>query len=419
MLRNKKLIPDRLLFKQLSANFANLGVIQISNALIQLLLIPIIVKKIGISEFGMVTVANAFASLCGLFVNYGTSISGIQDTAKYKNNSNELSMIFYSIFSTRLIIFIISLLSIPLLFWIAQIQKIYIVFAIPLVVAEMVNPLFFFNGLQKLFIYNITNLISKICSALLIIFLVGNIQPAWWVNFYLGITSMAAYLFLVIYAIKKWNLPKFRFLTKRIATLLKKNIYLVGNNVSVQLQQSFFLFVISALHLPLLLGAYAICDKIIWAFKMMIIAFSSAIFPHSVKLYENNKYDWSKFKLTCNKYLLIIFVPIAIGLWFFAPLIVQALVNHPNPITVHYIKTTCLVPLVVAVNSLNVIDLLLKNQYKSIFIISVTLLILSITLSYIFIKTISTIYFGFYLLLIEFCSIPIYLYFINRKELEN
>ena len=44
-------------------NFIHLSSIQVSNALLQLLLFPIIIRVVGLSEFGHVMVANSFAAL--------------------------------------------------------------------------------------------------------------------------------------------------------------------------------------------------------------------------------------------------------------------------------------------------------------------------------------------------------------------
>ncbi len=61
-------------WRNVATNFMHLGMIQVSNALVQLLLFPFIIRKTGLEAFGPVVVANSYAALMGLIVNYGTSI---------------------------------------------------------------------------------------------------------------------------------------------------------------------------------------------------------------------------------------------------------------------------------------------------------------------------------------------------------
>ena len=68
------------------SNFINLSSIQLSNALLMILLYPIITRSVGLEAFGLIMLANAFAGLLGIVVNFGTSQSGIKDVAVHKSD---------------------------------------------------------------------------------------------------------------------------------------------------------------------------------------------------------------------------------------------------------------------------------------------------------------------------------------------
>ena len=244
-------------------NFFNLGFIQISNIAVQLLLFPLILRIIGIESFGLVTVINAYSLLAGVLINYGTNQTGIKDIALVKDNNSLLSQLFFTIFYTRFLLFLFSVLIILGLYW-ANVPYIkYVLFALPIILAETINPFFFFTGIEKLTLYNTANLLAKISSAVMIVLFITPTTGAWWVNFYLGLANVIFFGIIFFYAIHQYKLKWQPIESKGIKNILRENKFLFSNNITVHLQQSFFLFVLQGFSTPLILGAYSLGDKII------------------------------------------------------------------------------------------------------------------------------------------------------------
>jgi len=396
-------------------NFFHLGTIQISNALLQILLFPVIIHVVGLSSFGHVMVANSYAGLAGIFLNYGTNQSGIKDIALVKDNPELLSEKFYSVFYIRILLFLVSLLALPFLYFFSASNFSYFVFANALIFSEVVNPIFFFIGIEKLLVYNIANLLSKVASILLIIFLVKGSADSYQVNFYLGLSSIATFSFLFFYAVKRY---KILFHLPRAASLwhfLKENFFLVGNNISVHLQQSIFLFALSSTGNALVLGAYAFCDKIIWAFRLLLISFSSAIYPRSTILYHEEYDKWKSFKKNINLAFCVVFICSAIVFWVVPSLIVTLFTGEKSSLGVTYVRTIAFVPLLIALNSLNLLELLIRNVYASIFRISLVILVLSVLVSFLFLQLNNPLYFAYYPLVIESACLALYLLYLRNN----
>jgi hypothetical protein len=142
----------------------------------------------------------------GTIVNFGTSQSGVKDIVLNKNNTSKLSEVFYSTISLRLIIFLVFLLIFSLLEFV-HIQNYYFYFfAIPLIFSEVLNPMFLFLGKEKLAIFNLTNLVSKILTILAILIFIQGKQDSIWINFIIGSLNCFAYLFLLIWGISNYKL---------------------------------------------------------------------------------------------------------------------------------------------------------------------------------------------------------------------
>ena len=56
-------------------SFLHLSFIQGANVLIQILLIPIISRKVGLTEFGLIMLASSYAALVSILINYGCLLS--------------------------------------------------------------------------------------------------------------------------------------------------------------------------------------------------------------------------------------------------------------------------------------------------------------------------------------------------------
>ncbi|MGI4805956.1 MAG: oligosaccharide flippase family protein [Janthinobacterium lividum] len=398
------------------SNFFNLSSIQLSNTLLLILSIPIITRKIGIEEFGIMMFASRFMQLAGTVINYGTNQSGVRDVASNLKNVKMLSKVFYNTFFIRLFIFLIFLFLLPIFHF--QYSN-YILLALPLALAEVVNPLFFFIGAEKLKVFNIANLICNIFTIATIIIFINKPQDAGWVNFILGGFNVFTYSGLLIYLHSTFKI-KFSILKKEeILAIAKTNFYLTVNNISVQLQQSIMIFALTKGGNTFFLGAYSLCDRIIGQCRNLLITISNAVYPNTVKLYQQSTSLWNVYRKK-TKYLVAgVFFAGSLVLFFLADFIIFTLSKEHNATAVIYLKTMALVPTISALNFLNVLDLLLKNNTVYIFRIAVILLIISIVIAFSLLKLKLFLWIGLFTLIIEICALLMYEYMIKKPSLKN
>lgn len=405
--------------KQLPAgiflNFFHLSSIQVSNVLLQLLLFPVIIRLTGLAEFGHVMVANAYAALMTIAINYGTNQSGIKDIALNKTDPVALSEKFYRIFNARLILFVLSLFVLPFLQVLGVTGIHYYVFATTLLFAEAINPIFFFIGFEKLFAFNLGNLISKVISILLIISLIKGSSDAYMVNFYLGLSNIIIYLPLTIYAIRRYNIKFYQPGTAVIWRFMKENFSLFINSTSGYLQQSIFLFTLSSTGDPLVLGAYALCDKMVSSFRLLIISFSSAIYPGSTRLFHEYPGKWKDHKNNINRMLVLVFLAAAAVFLIMPGFVVKLFTGESNVLGESYIRTIAFVPLIIALNSLNLLELLIRNAYKVISRVSLIILALSAITAFIFIQVNDPRYFAYFPLVMEATCLLLYISYLKRN----
>ncbi|RYY06605.1 MAG: hypothetical protein EOP43_05835, partial [Sphingobacteriaceae bacterium] len=340
------------------SNFINLSSIQLSNTLLVILTIPIITRLVGIEEFGIIMFASRFSQLAGGIINYGTGQSGVRDVAANINDNKKLRTVFYNTLWIRLIIFSLFAVVLFVLYKLEIQYFIYILLALTMVLAEVLNPLFFFIGAEKLKVFNLANLACNLVTILLIITFIKGPEDAGLVNLILGGANAITYGGLLIYIISTFNLPFAFPLKTDLFKIGRENFYLTTNNISVQLQQSIIIFALTRFEVTAILGAYSLCDRIIGQCRNLLITISNAIYPNSVHLYNQDVALWNVYRKKMKYLIAGLFFCGSIVLFAFADFIIYTLSKEHNLTAVIFLKTMALVPVISALNVLNVLDLL-------------------------------------------------------------
>jgi hypothetical protein len=88
-----------------------------------------------------------------------------------------------------------------------------------------------------------------------------------------------------------WNLRG----CDRIETIKGKFLSCIQQSVSTP-ATVLFSFPIIIYCEPAGIGAYSLCDKIIWASRLLISSFSSAVYPKSTLMYRTSPQSWKLYK---------------------------------------------------------------------------------------------------------------------------
>ena len=206
--------------------------------------------------------------------------------------------------------------------------------------------------------------------------------------------------------------------TKRsLIQLGKENFYIMFNGTAASLQQSIFLFAIAGYVSASTLGAYALVDKLLAACRQALSSFSSAVFPHAARLFQQSPESWDKFKLSLQKIYAVFFGIGALVIFAGAKYIVLLLTKKENDTTVLFVQMFSLAPLLLALNANNVLTLLLEKGYQSLFVISMLILAATFLISFLLVHFFNNQALGWYPVAIEGSCLLIYLAFTQKKKL--
>ena len=145
-------------------NFFSLSILQFVTNVLPVITIPYLTRTIGLEGFGIYVFVLAFINFLDIFVSYGFRVSATDEIAKNSDDIIEVSRIFWTVIFTKLLLLSCSilLLIIGILFIPTLSINSYLIFCgIPLLIGNLLFPVWLFQGLQNMKFITILHLFSK------------------------------------------------------------------------------------------------------------------------------------------------------------------------------------------------------------------------------------------------------------------
>jgi O-antigen/teichoic acid export membrane protein len=234
-----------------------------------------------------------------------------------------------------------------------------------------------------------------------------------WVNFLIGSINCSCFGCLLVFIYLKKQIDWVSIRWEDIFVFFKTNSFLLGNNVTVYLQQSVFLFALSTTGQATILGAYSLCDKLIWSFRLLMVAVFNTVYPKGAQLYQEDKLKWTQFKTKINRIIFFGCIVWAIAQFFLAQNVIHLLAGKENIVATNYLKWMCFVPLFIALNMLNVMELLLGKKNNILFFIGIGILFFALIATFILLLF-GPQWYGLYPILVESVCLLLYLNYLKH-----
>lgn len=184
--------------KILLNNFSFLSLTQMVTLLIPIIIYPHLLRVLGKETFGLVLYAQAIVSFFIIVVNFGFNISATKEISKFRDDKVFLSQLVSTVVLIKIFIFIICLIlyltlisSIPFLK-----EHFYLYLATySICIGEVLFPVWYFQGVEKMKFFSIVNICSKIFVALLIFFLIKSKSDYLLIPVYFGLGGLFSGVF--------------------------------------------------------------------------------------------------------------------------------------------------------------------------------------------------------------------------------
>jgi O-antigen/teichoic acid export membrane protein len=240
-----------------------------------------------------------------------------------------------------------------------------------------------------------------------------------------GISMILLNILMLMMLRRRDGMPiKFRFNSVTFQTM-KVQAPVVANNMTVHLQQSVFLFSISGVASPVFLSAYGFIDKVVGSIRLVVSSYNASFIPIATSAHHTGFGNWKALRNKHNMVITILSLIAAGVLFFFSEEMIKLFLLGGKERSAEFISLSgqllrmiSLVPLLIALNALNIMELLMENRFNDYLLAGLIVLLFSASGAVFTHLGLQPRYLGFYPFYIETVSLLIYLFFVlrNRKN---
>ena len=277
--RVKRIINEN---KILLENFSFLSVLQVSNLLIFLLIIPYLFRVLGKENYGLVVFAQTIAIYFSIIVNFGFNVTATRDISIFRDDHKRIDKTISEVLTLKCLFFLLSItilsilvFSIPLLSKHPRIFYYSMVFCL----SEALFPVWYFQGIERMKYITFINIGAKVLSAITIFIIIKKTDDYIYVPLLLGIGTLSGVI-VGLFIVFKSHKHRFRLPTLgSLKICIKDNIPLFISNVSSQIYVNANKLIVGSSLGMQDVAIYDIADKIVNVMKVPIGVIGQTLFP--------------------------------------------------------------------------------------------------------------------------------------------
>ncbi len=300
-------IGKAISYKSLVINFGYLSGFQILNLLIPLITYPYLIRVLGKETYGLVVLVQTIISYLAILVNFGFNLSATKEISIHRNNHEKLNEIVSSVFVIKGTLLVISFLFLFLVINfipLAKTHKILLFLSMYACVYDMIFPLWYFQGIEKMKYITLTNALSRITFLILIFILIKSENDYLLVPVIYGIGALiAGFISLYIIFIK----DKIKFSFQKLSILkhhTKESFTFFISSISIQIYINANKVIVGSFLGLAEVAVYDLAEKLVSLMKLPLSLISQTIFP-KISNDLNKVFVWKMFRYV---FLLNIFI---------------------------------------------------------------------------------------------------------------
>lgn len=398
-------------------NFSYLSILQLFNLLSPLIVYPYLIKVVGLELYGTVVFAQAIVVYLSIIINFGFGISGPKEVAIIKEDKFLLSQYFCSVMLIKFILWIFCFFLFFLIIFSIDYfinYRIVYVFAFFFTLGDLLFPIWFFQGIEKMKYITYINIFVKLLFVISIFVLIKDSSHFIYIPLLYSLGAIISGLIGLFIAFKKEGIFIAKLSKKILIDRFNEGFTLFISSVSVKIYLTLNKIIVGSFLGMKEIAIYDFAEKIISLLKTPIIVFSQAIFP---------KVSISKSITYINQSMLVLLTVIIFGyliIFFSVDLLSIYFLGDINIIAQNILKilglTAVFMSLNICYSLLRLIPFGYEKEYSKI-IISNTIVFLTFIFVLWFSNSITLINIAIVSVLIEIYCLLFSLYYSKRFNL--
>lgn len=281
--------------KTVAKNYGALVVLQGLNYLLPLLIIPFLERQLGLEKFGLVMLAQYLMVFCVVSTDFGFNLTATREIALIKEQKDDYSTIYFKVFWARMVLLVVVFVFLTaVVFSFERFSQNWAVYLLSygVVIGQAIFPVWFFQGIEKMRLITIINVIAKVIFTLLLFLFIAGPDDFINVPIFNSIGFITAGIISFIISLKyvSWQWPDF----KGTKEFYKESFQVFSSNVASQISVAANGLILGFFAGDAVVGIYSAFEKLILAAKNMYVPIYQAIFPYM------SRKNWSQKKKMMN-----------------------------------------------------------------------------------------------------------------------
>jgi PST family polysaccharide transporter len=359
---------DRNSKSRLWENFTALGIVQITNFVLPLIVIPYVIKIIGAEGFGIVSIAQVIMMFLSNVADYGFNLTATREVSLSQGDVNIISRVFFNVVSTRLIIcfFLFALLlcvfaSVPQ--W-QPYRRLYLLSFVT-VPAQCLLLNWLFQGMERMRIVMYISLLARIIFVVLVFAYIHTPDDKDYFIFFTGVGNLFAGLVSIIFAFIIFELRIVLPGIQAIYKEFKEGWHIMISNLSVSIFMYTNIVILGFFASKEIVGYYSVAEKIVMAARQLLSVYFQVIYPRVMQLAQSgSKALYFFFRNNYIPFLSAIGLGSIVLLVFPQP-VLSIFLHGDQALAPVYLRIMSFVPLIVCLNIPAYQLLLAHNEKKT------------------------------------------------------
>lgn len=279
--------------KNLFESVVSLSILNGLNLLLPLITLPYTIRVVGLANYGAYSIVYSILQYVLMVSAYGFAYSATQQIAQAREDIGTVSKVFNATIAARFVLTIIPLLILGAVSFFAYSKEYLVMYllGIGIIIGDNLNPVWLFQGMEKMRYMTIVNVVCKLAFTVLIFLLIKRESDYIYLTllnslgFLLaGVISLiiAKRTFHVSFAIPSW---------KDIVFQLKEGWYIFLSTVCMSIYRNSNVFILSFFVPEAAVGMYSGAEKMVKAAQAVASPITNAFYPYfaNVKQPDNPK----------------------------------------------------------------------------------------------------------------------------------
>lgn len=276
----KKITEDK---KRLLSNFFSLSALQGVNMILPLLTLPYLVRVLGVENFGLVNFSLSIIMYFNILVSFGFELSATREISVHRDDIKMVSEIFSTVMLIKAFMFIVSFLILSGMIFFMDIvgehSMLYVV-TFGIVLANVLFPSWFFQGMERMTYITYINVASKSLFTVLIFIFVRDSTDYIYVPMFNSIGTILGGLYSLYLVFRLFSLQITMPSWIMIKSQLFKSYHFFLSRVANNGSRYYATTIIGLFFGNSIVGYFSMVEKLYYAFMSLGGIVSQTFYPY-------------------------------------------------------------------------------------------------------------------------------------------